>query len=52
MEQCPDEGTFPVVFEVPEDPPIVRWVCKEHYDFLIEFKMAKDASDELIRSNG
>ena len=52
MKQCPDEGTFPVVFELPEGPPIVRWVCEDYYKFLIEFKMAKDASDELIRSNG
>ena len=51
MEQCPDVGTFSVVFEVNEDPPRLRWVCKEHYDYLIEFKLAKDAPDELIRSN-
>jgi hypothetical protein len=51
MKQCPDLGEFPVIFEVPEDPPQVRWVCEEHYKFLIEFKMAKDAPDDLVNSH-
>jgi len=50
MEQCPSLGEFPVLFEVNEDPPVVRWICKDHYDVLIEFGLAKDAPDDLVNN--
>lgn len=48
MQQCPNAGTHPVVFEVREDDNrLTQWVCDDHYPILIEFKLATDVEESL-----
>lgn len=50
MQQCPNPGEYPVIFEVYADPPRLQWVCTDHYKVLIEFKLATDAPDDLVNA--